>query len=213
MANIKQIKVGSSTYDVEALHFVVGALDTPAQWKNYIDNLVGEGLQIVTDTPNAAKTAPATAASADTMGKLYLVTLGTEESGTYTEFVTLKDESSGTASYSWEKIGTTATDLSEYAKAGTYSTSTSTIQNTGSAGGETITTSSAGAQTSTGSCTVTYYKADASTGSAGAATVNGSNFTFTGTAATPTIKIDKHTIAAHTHTVNAATASIGSASG
>lgn len=31
MANIRQVKVGSTTYDVEALHFVLGTLDTPAQ--------------------------------------------------------------------------------------------------------------------------------------------------------------------------------------
>lgn len=32
MANIKNIKVGSNdTYDIEALHFVTGELDTPAQ--------------------------------------------------------------------------------------------------------------------------------------------------------------------------------------
>ena len=39
MANIKKIKGSNNTnYEIEALHFVTGTLDTPAQWKEYIDS-------------------------------------------------------------------------------------------------------------------------------------------------------------------------------
>lgn len=120
MANVKQVKIGSTTYDVEALHFITGSLDTPAQWKSYIDNLVGQGLQIITDDPAASGQEPATAASATTMGKLYMVQFsGQTESGTYTEFVTVDKGESANPRYVWEKIGTTAADLTEYLKKGT----------------------------------------------------------------------------------------------
>ena len=116
MANVKQVKIGTTAYDVEALHFVTGSLDTPQQWKDYIDNLVGQGLQIVTDDPATSGQEPKTAASASTMGKLYLVQFsGQTESGTYTEFVTI-DKGTGDPRYVWEKIGTTAADLTEYLK-------------------------------------------------------------------------------------------------
>ena len=55
-----------------------------------------------------ASTQPTTTASADTMGKLYLVG---PSSGTKYQWITT--ESSGT--YSWLNIGSTAVDLSQYA--------------------------------------------------------------------------------------------------
>ena len=180
MANIKQILVGSTTYDIEALHFTTGSLDTPAQWKQYIDDLANKGIQIVIADPATGKQEPATTASASTMGKLYMVQFsGQTESGTYTEFITIESGTS-TKTYSWEKIGTTAADLSEYAKKGTY--------NTSSAGEGT--TGEGGAETAVGTASVTYSKASNATGSAGGATVNGSNFTFTGTKATLTLTQD-----------------------
>jgi len=120
MANVKQVKIGSTTYDVEALHFIAGSLDTPAQWKSYIDSLVGQGLQIVEDDPATSGQEPKTAASTTTMGKLYIVQFsGQTESGTYTEFITLDKGAGKDPRYVWEKIGTTAADLTEYLKKGT----------------------------------------------------------------------------------------------
>ena len=58
MANIKNIKVGDTSYDIEALHFVTGNLDTPAQWKAYIDQIAELGFDI--DVLDTLPTADAT---------------------------------------------------------------------------------------------------------------------------------------------------------
>ncbi len=76
--------------------------------------------------------------------------------------------------YSWEQIGSTAVDLSNYVQKGTYGTQAAS-GNTGEAGAATITTSSSGSQSAVGTATITYDKATS---------------------------IDSHTIAAHSHTVN-----------
>lgn len=62
-------------------------------------------------------------ASADTLGKIYLVASqnaptadGAAISGSYVEYMTRKVGEGETATYTWEKIGTTAADLSGYAK-------------------------------------------------------------------------------------------------
>ena len=47
MANIKNIQVGDTLYDIEALHFVAGELNTPAQWKAYIDRIAELGFDII----------------------------------------------------------------------------------------------------------------------------------------------------------------------
>lgn len=197
MANIKQIRIGDTLYDVEALHFIAGDLDSPAQWKAYIDNLVGKGLQIVIDTQASGKEEPATPASAETMGKLYMVTIAGQKAGTYTEFVTI-EVPEGT--YKWEKIGTTEADLTDYVKKGTYESEESASFNTGNAGADTVTSGNGGAQTATGSATISYQKSDNKTGSAGGDTVgttkageaviSGASFTFTGSAETLTAAVD-----------------------
>lgn len=291
MANIKQINLGTSQspniFDVEALHFNAGtSLDTPAQWKTYIDNLVGKGLQIVIDTKHASKEEPATTASAATMGKLFMVALTGQKSGSYTEFVTVDKGSSASPQYVWEKIGTTDADLTDYAKktiagkAGSYTVTATSLttdnggaqtagvditgikyqksaEATGSAGAHTHSVTASGDFTPAGSITGTQSigahshtvnaskstttvvtagttatdstgsTTTANSGTAGGHTVNGSNFTFTGTAATLTAdvqgaSIDDHTYTpegtiskvtaeAHSHTVNptAGTVSIG----
>ena len=173
MANIKKIAVSGTTYDIEALHFVTGSLDTPTQWKDYIDSLVGEGLQIVIDTKSSSGDYPATTASSSTMGKLYLVALsGQTESGTYTEFVTVKTGTTESPVYSWEKIGTTAADLSEYAKKGTYTSAGPSTNATGSAGAETITTSSTDLGTATGTIRLVDHTISAHSHTVNAATTN-----------------------------------------
>ena len=62
-------------------------------------------------------------ASADTLGKIYLVASqnaptadGSAISGSYVEYMTRKVGEGETATYTWEKIGTTAADLNAYAK-------------------------------------------------------------------------------------------------
>ena len=64
-------------------------------------------------------------ASADTLGKIYLVKEGNTAngetnidaiSGSYVEYMTRKIGDGASATYAWEKIGTTAADLTGYAK-------------------------------------------------------------------------------------------------
>ena len=173
MANIKKILVSGTTYDVEALHFVSGTLDTPAQWKEYIDSLVGEGLQIVIDEKSSSGDYPATTASANTMGKIYMVALsGQTESGTYTEFVTVKTGTTSSPVYSWEKIGTTAADLSEYAKKGTYTSAGPSTNATGSAGAETIDTTETDLGTATGTIRLVDHTISAHSHTVNAATTS-----------------------------------------
>lgn len=155
MANIKKVLVSGTTYDIEALHFITGSLDTPAQWKDYIDSLVGQGLQIVIDTKSSSADEPATAASASTMGKLYMVAIAEQtQSGTYTEFVTVDKGASASPRYVWEKIGTTAADLTEYAKKGTYTSGAPSSNVTGSAGSETVNTTETDLGSATGSAKI-----------------------------------------------------------
>ena len=84
--------------------------------KAYVDQAVAVGIQLVVDTQAQGKEEPATAASASTMGKIYLVAIAGTKSGTYTEFITLDKGTEANPRYVWEKIGTTETDLSAYVK-------------------------------------------------------------------------------------------------
>jgi hypothetical protein len=56
-------------------------------------------------------TEPSVTASADTMGKIYLVG---PKSGTKYQWITLEDDSTTTSVYSWLQIGSTQIDLSTY---------------------------------------------------------------------------------------------------
>ena len=186
MANIKKIVVSGTTYDIEALHFIDGSLDTPAQWRAYIDNLAAKGtdIKVLTELPAISTVAQQKAAYAEYAGDIILIADATSVTGSYIEYVgiTGKVESStvDNAIVAWEKIGTTTTDLTQYAKVGTYTSTTPSTNATGSSGGETVDTT----ETDLGSAT----------GSA---------------------KIDSHSISisAHSHAVNADTIEIGSASG
>ena len=184
MANIKKVLVSGTTYDIEALHFIDGSLDTPAQWKAYIDSLAAKGtdIKVLTELPAISTVAQQKAAYTNYAGDIILISDATSVTGSYIEYVgiTGKVESStvDNAIVAWEKIGTTTTDLTQYAKVGTYTSTTPSTNATGSAGSETINTTDADLGSATGST-----------------------------------KIDSHSISAHSHTVNEATISIGSASG
>ena len=191
MANVKQIQIGNTTYDIEALQFIANDnLKTPAEWKSYIDSATGVGLQIVIDSKSSSGEYPATAPSASTMGKLYMVSITGQTAGTYTEFVTVDKGSSANPRYVWEKIGTTEADLTSYAKKteaakpGWYDTCFTTclgsggialsgcvyVDGNGSTTGtykNTFTTSSNGSQTATGTASVTGPCVANVTGSSG----------------------------------------------
>lgn len=59
------------------------------------------------------------AASADTMYILGLVADATAEAGTYLEYITIRNGSEGNYTYTWEQIGSTKTDLTDYVKKAT----------------------------------------------------------------------------------------------
>ena len=86
-------------------------LPTAAAVKAYVDAQVGSinKFDVVIDAAGTVA-GPSVAAAKSTMYKLYLVQDANAEAGTYIEYITIKN---GEA-YSWEKIGSTKTDLSGY---------------------------------------------------------------------------------------------------
>lgn len=86
-------------------------LPTAAAVKAYVDSQVGSinKFDVVIDATGTS-TGPSVAASADTMYKLYMVSDSSAEAGTYVEWITIRNGES----YSWEKIGSTKTDLTGY---------------------------------------------------------------------------------------------------
>lgn len=225
MANIKQITAGD-TFDIEALHFKTASLDSPASWKAYIDEAIATAakIQIVIATGTGDDNHPSVSPSADTLGKLYLVSTGSPESGTYVEWITVNTSGS---TYIWEKIGTTSTDLTDYATKAQVNTSlsgtTSTGESsdtTGESGVGTITVEAAGSTIISNGTGVVAKTLN--TTSAGGFTIYGSNFSFTGTAASlsSSIRINDHNytprgsiggqvdISAHTHAINSTTTEV-----
>ena len=219
MANgiIKQVKIAGTTdpYDISALY--IQGDNANKTWQD-IKDLVSTSFEIkgpVTTLPTVS-----TPSDYDTYKNCILLCNNgeTPETGTYIEWVIVKGGTETTPTYTWEKIGTSATDLSEYAKkavagkAGTYTTTDKAAFNTGWATSTTSSVSNSGGQTATGTATVTIPKAsfptatgsggdseEADTGTGGGVTISGSNFTFTGTTATlsqaagtGTVKIDDH---------------------
>ena len=220
--NIKQIKVEGVSYDLNAKYIQDGS-GNPKTWQNIAD-MINTGIQLVTDNArkeaagDGAIGAPATTAAASTMGKIYLVANDGGISGTYVEFVTIDKgpDSTGAAGYVryvWEKIGTTATDLTDYVKKGQI-----TLSGTAATAGDTATGSAgAGAASNTGAggaidTTVSITDtagAPTVTGSGGGATVTSA---AAGAATITSTSAGAHThsvtIAAHSHTVNVATATL-----
>ena len=83
--------------------------------KAYVDSQVGQihGFDVVID-PNGTAAGPATAASADTMYKIYMVADEGASAGSYIEWITIRSGEEGAYTYAWEKIGSTKTDLTGY---------------------------------------------------------------------------------------------------
>lgn len=198
MANIKNIKVGNDTYDIEALHFVAGDLNTPAQWKAYIDSIADLGFDVVVLSAEPA----ANESNYNTYkNNIILVKDKTSETGSYVEYVMTRSGSSGSYTYAVERIGTTSTDLSDYAKVGVATLGPSN-NNTSSTDLGTKTTSEAASSSAEAEVLLKYAKADATTGSAGATTtansgdggshtISGSNFTFTGKDQSITVTVNR----------------------
>lgn len=199
MADIKQILIGTTTYDIDAVKF---AGKSEQQWLDLIH--AGLTLVAVDELPAASK---------DTMGKLYLVPHSHASGDTKDEYITIRSGAEGAYTYAWEKIGSTDIDLSNYVTKGNYTTADGGEGATGSAGAATITSGPAGEQTATGDVSITYKKSAAATGNGGAATVDFTKASFAGTAATISMSADytpegsitgSQSVAAHSHTVNLA---------
>jgi hypothetical protein len=126
MADLTKITLPSgTTYDIK-----------DATARDLIAQLTKAGLtyKVVTTLPTA---------TADTMGVIYLVAHSHGTSDSFDEYLTIKDDSGSSPTYSWEKIGNTDVDLSGYAKKGagvTISSGTAAKSNTGiSVGNHTVT--------------------------------------------------------------------------
>lgn len=231
--NIKQIKIGEVTYDINAvkleghsyqdiIDLVSAGFTVEVPWTSDMAKQttapsaaqlakIPEGVSVTSAGGSGVGTLKATATGANK--HLYLIYHNHGAGDTFDEYV-----STGPA---WEKIGNTDIDLSNYVTYGKKYTTGAASGNTGSGGGATVTTSEVAAQTASGSATITYQKANATTGSAGGQTITP---TFTGTAATITLSgnvsgtaVADHeytpegtisgsqAIAAHSHTINVAT--------
>ena len=129
---LKQIKIGDNVYYIKdaAVRAIldtytalptytpttdIGAtgntVATTETIKRYVDAQVGAihkfDVTIYEELP---------AASADTMYILGLVADASAEAGTYLEYITIRKGSEGNYTYTWEQIGSTKTDLTDYVK-------------------------------------------------------------------------------------------------
>ena len=211
MANISQIKVGNTTYNIDAV--TVGG-------KTYqeIINLVNTAQLVVcseaSNTPKGVSfqsgttkiTGTLEASAADT-NNIYLVPSANATGDSYDEYVAV----GGT---SWEKIGNTDIDLSGYAKKGTYGTSAAIDGESGPSEAITVTSEMAGSQTATGSATISYQKSATVTGSNSGSTTSTTEAvqptitaSFSGTEATLAHKVND---TGHAHTLTKTTASVNS---
>jgi hypothetical protein len=91
-------------------------LPTAEAVKSYVDSAVGKihNFDVVIDADGSAATGPSVTASADTMYKIYLVPSGEAASGEYIEYITIKSGDGETATFKWEAIGSTKTNLTGY---------------------------------------------------------------------------------------------------
>ena len=184
MANIQKIKVNSTPFDIEALHFKIGALDTPEQWKQYIDGLasIGTEIKVLDSLPPLETRQDRREAYLDYCGDILLIEdETTATSGIYIEYVGIvgDDPSAGPVILSWEKIGTTSADLADYVKYGVSTTSGQASGSTGASSGNTGATSDASPTTSSdGGQNASGYIASA----------------LTTDSKTDSVQIDKHTI-------------------
>lgn len=91
-------------------------LPTAEAVKSYVDSAVGKvhNFDVVIDAAGTAATGPSVTASADTMYKIYLVPSGEAAAGEYIEYITIKSGDGEAATFKWEPIGSTKTNLTGY---------------------------------------------------------------------------------------------------
>ena len=90
-------------------------LPTAEAVKSYVDSAVGKihNFDVVID-PAGTAAGPSVVASADTMYKIYLVPTGEATAGEYIEYITIKSGDGEAATFKWEPIGSTKTNLTGY---------------------------------------------------------------------------------------------------
>lgn len=90
-------------------------LPTAEAVKSYVDSAVGKihNFDVVID-PAGTAAGPSVVASADTMYKIYLVPTGEAAAGEYIEYITIKSGDGEAATFKWEPIGSTKTNLIGY---------------------------------------------------------------------------------------------------
>lgn len=202
---IKQIQVGTLPYDINALYIQDGS-GNGKDWSDII------GLFKKAFRTEIFPTLPVLKNQTDDrfeelMNTIALVEETGAKSGTFVEYI-VNGEAKATAT--WERIGTTETDLSDYVKKGDYTTGNGGAGNTGEAD----------LGSATGTATVTYKKSAAETGSAGATgtsanTGSAGGETVTGTAAVSYSKPNANTgeVAGHTHSITPSTATLNYVTG
>lgn len=90
-------------------------LPTAEAVKSYVDSSVGKihNFDVVID-PAGTAASPSVTASANTMYKIYLVPTGEAAAGEYIEYITIKSGDGEAATFKWEPIGSTKTNLTGY---------------------------------------------------------------------------------------------------
>lgn len=175
---IQRIKLADGEHEIGARYAVMGSTTTPTLTP--IEDLISYSIKTYTTLPTA---------SATYKNQIALIPDSSDtETGSYIEYICVN--TSGTT-WAWEPIGTTKFTFNP----ANYKTS--------SAGGVTVNTSNAGAQTASGTATITYAKPNANTGNA-APGFTGTAATITSTGSyTPAGSIGgSQSVSAHSHTVN-----------
>ena len=109
--------LGAAAWKAVAAEVNGGGADLPtaAAVKSYVDSAVGKvhNFDVVIDSAGTAA-GPSVVASSDTMYKIYLVPTGEAAAGEYIEYITIKSGDGEAATFKWEPIGSTKTNLTGY---------------------------------------------------------------------------------------------------
>lgn len=113
MPNVKLVKIGNNTYEIEAKYIQDGNGNAKT-WADILNLISEKGTIYVLDELPAAN-----ATSYETYKhSLVFVPDSTAVSGTFAEYVILRSGTEGSYTYAWEKVGTTQIDLANYLKKG-----------------------------------------------------------------------------------------------
>lgn len=108
-------ELGAAAWKAVAANISGEGLVDASVVKAYVDSQVGQihNFDVVIDAAGTAA-GPSVTASADTMYKIYLVPTGEAAAGEYLEYITIKSGDGEAATFKWEPIGSTKTNLTGY---------------------------------------------------------------------------------------------------